>query len=172
MPRLFVVGRDADFQTVTGKLLTSRASTGPQADSALAALQALNPHVDLKKLRAGTVLLVPDSPSFKASATDPVAGEALDGFAQLVKNGFAAAAADLKTGNETRNAQRNDVAAAIKSAAVKRLIDADPDLRQQVDEALKAAKDDQVQAAQAEQQVDAATKGALTELASLAKLLG
>ena len=66
--RILVIKQDTDLQALSGRLLSAKLS-GDQADSALEALQHLNPHADLKKLRIGTVLLVPEAPGFKASAT-------------------------------------------------------------------------------------------------------
>jgi hypothetical protein len=152
-------------------LLSARLSSG-QADSALAALQALNPHADFKKLRAGTVLLVPDAPSFKASASDSVAGETFDGFQQLVRSALGSATENLKAGNLERAGERDEVIEVTKRAAVKRIIDADAELKQQVTDATKAFKEDQQQAEQAEQDLAAASKAALAKLAELKKLLG
>ena len=116
--------------------------------------------------------MVPDSPSFKASASDSVPGNALSDFQELVQTGLEAAAARLKAGNTERDARRADVAAVLKIAAVQRIIATDPDFKQQLDDATKAAKQDQQREAQAAQILDTATKGALAELDAVAKLLG
>jgi hypothetical protein len=168
---MIVIKQDSDLQALSARLLTAQAA-GEKTDSALRSLQALNPHVDLKKVAAGTVLLVPDAPGFNAAASDPVPGSALDEFQQFVRTGLDAAAATLKAGNGHREAQRADVAAVLKTAAVQRIITTDPDLKQQLDEATKATKQDQEQEAKAEQALAAAVKGAQAELATIAKLLG
>ena len=169
--RMIVIKQDSDLQALSARLLTAPAA-GEKTDSALRSLQALNPHVDLKKVAAGTVLLVPDAPGFNAAASDPVPGSALDEFQQFVRTGLDAAAATLKAGNAHREAQRADVAAVLKTAAVQRIITTDPDLKQQLDEATKATKQDQEQEAKAEQALAAAVKGAQAELAAIAKLMG
>jgi hypothetical protein len=169
--RMIVIKQETDLQGLSSKLLSARL-TSDKAHSALQSLQALNPHVDLKKVASGTVLLVPDAPGFKVSASDSVPGNALADFQQLVENNLDAAAARLKAGNAERDARRADVAAVLKVPAVQRLIETDPDFKQQLEDATRAAKQDQQREAQAGQTLDAAAKGALTELAAVAKLLG
>jgi hypothetical protein len=169
--RMIVIKQETDLQGLSARLLSARLASN-KAHSALEALQALNPHVNLKKVAAGTVLLVPDAPGFKAAASDPVPANALADFQQLVQTGLGAAAAKLKTGNADRDARRADVTAVLKLPAVQRIVATDPDVRQQLDEAVKAVKNDQQREAEAVQTLDTATKGALAELAAVAKLLG
>ena len=66
--RVVKIEEKADSQSLSALLLKANLST-IQSEKALAALQALNPHVDITKVPAGTVLLVPDTPSFKVSAS-------------------------------------------------------------------------------------------------------
>ena len=87
--RMIVIKQETDLQGLSARLLSGRLASG-KAHSALESLQALNPHVDLKKVAAGTVLLVPDSPSFKASASDSVPGNALSDFQELAQTGLEA----------------------------------------------------------------------------------
>jgi hypothetical protein len=168
---MLVITQDTDLDTLRTKLLSGRIA-GAKAESALQSLQDLNPHADLKKLAPGTVLLVPETASFKSSASRSVGGGVLDEFQQLVRSDFASAAGKLKAANEARAADNAEVSAVLRIAAVKRIIDADPELKQQLDDAVKAFKTDQEEGAKAEQTLEAATKGALAELATLSKLLG
>jgi hypothetical protein len=161
----------SDLASLARKLVDARFS-GNQADSALQLLQAINPHVDLNKLAVGTVLLVPDAPAFKASASTPLASDALGSVQELVRTGLAAAAARLTAANAALAANRAAVAAVQKTRGFKRAIDADPQLKEQLDGAAKAFKDDEHQAAEAEQALDTMSKRALAELAALGKLLG
>ena len=116
MLRILVI-RDKDKDTDLRDRLLSAALTSEQADSALEALQALNPHTDIRKPSAGTVLLVPDTPAFKASASVPVLGETFDSFQQLVKSALSNAAENLKAANAARAAERDEVMAVIKRPA-------------------------------------------------------
>ena len=171
MARMFVVKDDATLEVLKGSLLSARLSN-TQATSALAELQTLNPHVDLKNVSAGTVLLVPDAPSFKASASDSVVGDAFGGFQELVRDELTAVARNLRTGAAARAEQRSEVASVQKTAAFRKVVEQDAELKEQLAQASKQAKDDEKAAAAAEDTVEAVSKGAMAELAALAKLLG
>jgi hypothetical protein len=172
MPRVLVIKQETDLQTLSGTLLGAKVSDA-QARTAIDAFRTLNPHVaDVKSIKPGTVVLVPDSPQFKDSASQPAAGDAIDDFAKLVKTGLADAAGRMRAANTARAEERAEVANVAKLAAFKKAIDADPELKAQVADAAKAAKAAQQEAAQAEKTLDAMQKDAATELAALAKLLG
>src|SRR4029077_4178916 len=106
-------------------------SSSAQSESALTQLQALNPHVDLTKLSAGTVLLVPDLPSIKITPTDPVHGQAFADFQKLVGNSLDEAFTSLRVDSRDRAAERSDVTAALKVTAVTRAIGSDATLKAQ-----------------------------------------
>jgi hypothetical protein len=89
-----------------------------------------------------------------------------------VRQALDGAAKDLKAANATRAAERDDVTAALKVAAVARLIGDDAELKQQAADAVNAFKADQQQADQAEQALAAASKAALAKLAEVSKLVG
>jgi len=112
----------ADLRTL---LLSARlAKSG--SDAAIEALRTLNPHVaDLDSIPAGTALLVPEGPGFKVSATASTIGDVLDGFRELLAKSTDAATQNTKRGNDARGSERDAVAAAMRTAAVKRAIDAD-----------------------------------------------
>ncbi len=169
--RMLVIKQDTDVAALSGRLLSARLNAD-QADAALASLQTLNPHVDLKNLRSGTVLVVPDAPSFKVSATDSFLGEVLDPLERVMKSALDDAAVKLKAGHDTRSAERAEVAKALRTTAFKRVVETDPELKQQVASAGEALKKEQAEAEQAEQAVAAAGKAALAALAALGKLLG
>jgi hypothetical protein len=165
--RVMIVNEDTDLARIGEQLL--RAKTGvEQSRAALEALQAANPHVSAKKIRAGTVLLVPDAASFKVSLSEPLGGEALGELQQLVRNGLDAAATKLGDGNASRASARADVAAALRSAAVKRLAGDDAELAQQIDAAIKGFKADEQSERDAEQAFATLSRDALAAIKSLA----
>jgi hypothetical protein len=167
-----IVGRDTQkLPDLMDHILKVRLSSG-QTAAAIEALQALNPGVNLEQLPAGTVLFVPDTPSFKVSVSDSVSDKPLDDLQQLVRQALAGAAKDLKDGNAARAAERADVTEVMKTAAVARILASDAELKQLAADAAKAFKDDEEQAGQAEQTLAAASKAALAKLAELSKLLG
>src|SRR5580765_853083 len=92
MPRLVVIKQETDIKTLSSTLLSARASDA-QAATATDALKTLNPHLaDVKSIKPGTVVLVPDSPALKDSASAPVAEGPLDDFSKLMKTGISDAA--------------------------------------------------------------------------------
>ena len=147
--RMIVIKEDTDLEALSGTLLRARLGAS-KTDAALESLKALNPHV-VGRLRPGSVVLVPDEPSFKPSVTDPVANETFEDFRKLVHDDLLAAAKKLKTGNAARAAERAEVTATVKGAAGKRLIESDAELKQQVADATKAIKEEQQHDEQAAQ---------------------
>jgi hypothetical protein len=169
--RMLTITQDTDLQALSGLLLDARLGSA-RTDAAIDALQAVNPHADLKKLRAGTVLFVPETSGFKGSASVSVQGNALGDFQQMVRNVLGQAAEKLKAGDTTRAGERDAITAVIGTAAVKRILDSDPELMKQVTEETKAFEEDQKQADQAEQALAAASRAVLAKLSELSKLLG
>jgi hypothetical protein len=169
--RMLVIKQNTDAQALNDQLLKAKLS-GVQSEAAMSRLQALNPHVDLtQKLRAGTVLLVPDAPSFKATATDAVQDNAFEDFQKLVKDNLGQASSSLKAGNRVRTSERADVSAAFKTSEVMQAIAKDPELKKQIEDAAEALNQDQQEDKDAEQAVSSAGKAALAKLAELGKLL-
>jgi hypothetical protein len=168
--RVVKIEEKADSQSLSALLLKANLST-IQSEKALAALQALNPHVDITKVPAGTVLLVPDTPSFKVSASDPALGNALGEFQQVVLTALDETAANLKASTAARAAERADIMAVLKGAPLKRIIESDSALKQQVADATKALQEEE-QADQAEETLARASKAALAKIAELRKRVG
>jgi hypothetical protein len=168
--RMLTIRHDTDLQGLGTLLLDARVSSA-RSDTALDALQAANPHADLKNLKAGTVLFVPEEPGLKASASNSVAGGAFADFQQMAGTALGQAAENMKTANATRTDDLTAVTAATKSTAVRRLIDSDRDLAKQLADGTKALEQDQEQAKQAEQTLAQASRAALAVLADLGKRL-
>ena len=169
--RMHVIGHDNDQKPFRSRLLSGRLGDA-RADAALRALQDLNPQVDFKRLVAGTVLLVPDSPDFKASASNSVADDVVKDLRQLVRNGLDAAAARLEARKEDLSAQNAEMTAVLKSRAVAGVLKTDPEIKAQLGDVAKRFKEEQRQAIEAVQTLQAVTPRAMEELASLVRLLG
>src|SRR5262245_53560089 len=131
MLRTFVVKGDTNLKSLGSTLLDARFG-GAQADAALDRLKALNPHANPERIPAGTVLFVPDSPGFKASAATSTQAAPLDDFRALLSSALTDAASNMKAGNAQRAAERADVSAVVKSAVFKRIAGDDKDIAQQV----------------------------------------
>lgn len=169
--RMLVIKQNTDAQALNEQLLKAKLS-GVQSAAAMSRLQALNPQADLtKKLPAGTVLLVPDAPSFKTTATDAVHDTAFEDFQKLVKDNLSQALSGLRAGNRARTSERAEVSAALKTSPVMQAIASDPELKKQVQDATEALEQDQQQDKDAEQALVSAGKAALGKLAELGKLL-
>jgi hypothetical protein len=169
--RLLKVTRDTGFADLSRELFRARLSAG-QADRARESLESLNPHVNLKKVRPGDVLLVPDTPSFKTSATEPVQGEVLELFEELVRRGLSDTSERLRAGNAARAEQRADVAAALKSAALKRAVADDQELGNQLTLVMKNLKQQEQEDGERVGELAEAGKAALGALAAMGKLFG
>ena len=163
--RMIVISKTTDVKALSSRLL----SAGATKESALQRLQQLNPHVDLKRLDAGTVLLVPDQLSDADSSS--ISGDAFASFQDQVRGAVDAAVAQVRNGYERRDADRADVSAVLKSAVIKRVLEADPDTKKQLEQAAQVFKQDQQQAKEAATQLQAFQKQVSDELAQLGKLV-
>src|SRR5215471_587188 len=95
--RVLTIRHDTDLEGLKNLLLDARLSS-TRASATLDVLQATNPHIDLKDLPAGTVLFVPETSGFKASASVSVQRDALRDFEQLLRDALGKAADKLKAG--------------------------------------------------------------------------
>jgi hypothetical protein len=169
-----LIGLKSDsLQAINARIKASTSTAGGAEAVSVERLKALNPHVDFAKLQPGAVLFLPEA----AETPDPPGSSALDGgtfeaFAADLDTGFKASATRARAGFERLNTDRTEVAAILKTAAVKRLVESDPALKVQVDEANAQFAKDQKEAQEAGKQLEAMQKGAATEIAALAKLFG
>lgn len=168
--RTLVIKRDADLEALRSELLVSGLSDS-RSGAALESIRTLNPHLDFERLKPGMVLLVPDAPDFSKSGTKPVGDEPLDDFEHLVRDGLEAARVKLRAGREKRTFRRKEISEALKSSALKRTIEGDPDLAKRIDVASKRIKDEEKDDARAQKMLHAAAEEIRSELAALAKLL-
>lgn len=72
-------------------------------------------------------MLVPNTLGFEAAAASSIQPQPFADFTRLVSGALGDAADRMKTGNAIWAAERNDMAATIKSAAFERAIANDPD---------------------------------------------
>jgi LysM repeat protein len=135
-------------------------------------LQRLNPHVDLKKIAAGTVLFVPDAPDGAADGSQPVGGTAFSAFQSLVSTSLDTAGAGVRSGFAARAQERQDVVSAIKTAAAKRVIESNPEIKTALEAAVKQDKLDQQQAKTADSMLAAVKQQITADLGALGKRLG
>jgi hypothetical protein len=169
--RTFVVSKSITLKALTAQLAGEPAGGDAEAPGArLASLQRLNPHIaDLDRIPAGTVLLVQDTPNVRA-VTSPVGGESFNEFAAQVREAVASAAQRVDAGYGALAEQQKEVASALKSAAIRKQIDADGDLQKLVKDSDAVFKADQQSAKTAQQTLESLQKSVAEELAALAKM--
>ncbi|MBI3529361.1 MAG: hypothetical protein HY067_15505 [Betaproteobacteria bacterium] len=165
--RMIIIKQGTDLQTLGTRLL----GNADGKEVTLQHLQQLNPHVDFQRIEPGTVLLVPDQPGLKKDESISVSGQAFDAFRDQVSASVEAATTRVRHGYEALASQRSDVNAVLKTAAVKRLLESDPELKAQLEEAAKTFKQDQAAAKASESTLKSLQDDAAAELAALAKLL-
>lgn len=171
MPRTFVISKSTTPKALIAQLSTDAAAGDEEAPAVrLASLQRLNPHIaDLDRIPAGTVLLVPDTPNVRA-ATSSIAGQAFSEFAEQARQAGASTAQRVNASYSALAEQQKEVAAALKSAAVRKQVDADADLQKLVTDSDAVFKADQQSAKAAQQTLESLQKGVVDELAVLAKM--
>lgn len=167
--RKFFIKEETNLAGLSAKLLRARL-TETSAAAAIDRLKALNPHVDFTRLAAGTVLLVPDTPALKEGASTSLGGETFEAFVKEVDTGLTNSSARMKQSFERLSAERTTVAAVLKTAAVKRLVESDPVLKKQLESADAQFKDGEKKMFAAQKLLETTQKQALEELTGLARL--
>ncbi len=174
--RLFFIEQLSDLQALSGWLLKPakgrRSSSRELSQATLAQLQKLNPHVDFQHLEAGTVLLLPDTPELKDADSQSLSGNSFEDFAAHSREGLKTVVQRMDSSAEALAADRAEVTAVLKTAALKRLIESDPLLKKQIDEAGNAFSEAQKQRQEAARQLETMQQGLEAELEVVRKMLG
>ncbi|MEO8069882.1 MAG: hypothetical protein ABI652_00645 [Acidobacteriota bacterium] len=163
-----------NLQALT-KILAGTTSTGTGATdgavSALDQLKRLNPHTDVTRIEVGTVLLLPDTPAFAGADGLSVTGDPFSELTDHILSSVEVVSARVRAGHEALAVEQKEVAAVLKLAAVKRALEADPDLKAQIELANQAYKQDQQRAADSEKALRV-LQLAKNELGELGKVIG
>ena len=147
-----------------------REKIGP--GSVLEQMKNLNPHVDFTNIVAGTVLLMPETSDFKDMASASLAGDAFDPLREQMLASVEMATSRVREGYAALLTEHKEVAVVLKSAALKRALESDPDLKPQIEAANQVLKRDQQAAKDAEKSMQTLQEQAAAELASLMQMLG
>jgi hypothetical protein len=169
--RLLVVSQATDLHALRKTLFTSAQPAATMA-AALGRVEALNPHVDLQHIAAGTVLLLPDLPSVSPVHSRSIGGDAFAGLVADATNGLKAAAQRLRAGADEISADRSAVKAVLRLAGVKRIVDSDRTIAKQLDAATARSAADQKHAEEALAMLETLATQVGEDLAALAKLFG
>lgn len=152
--------------------IVNRRSADPTAT--LERIKALNPHVDFKRLKAGTVLILPDDPDIKTSGkgVESFGARALNELGSAMAVGFDEAAGRVRKAAADANSDRGAIAESLKSKLVRREIESDAALRKQLDSAASAAAGREKALSQAVDDVSVLAQSFFQELDAMKKLLG
>ncbi len=164
--RVLVVNSRSDVEALGLRLGRERSAR------TLDEIERLNPHVDFKKIERGTVLLVPDLPSDREGESRSIQGQAFEDLRDQVTEALEASSARVRRGYEALDDEAKEVTGVLKSAPLKRAMEADQELKQQVEAAAAVFKQDAAEAKAAEQTLKAMRDQVGQELNALAKLLG
>ena len=166
---ILITEKETDLEA----LASSLARTPRAAAAVRARVLALNPHLaEAARIPKGSMLMLPDSPEFKAGVGSSVSGvsavEIADRFSAGARAQLGRAAARL----ESLNAERAEVRDALKSATAKRLVESDPELQKRLAATDVDFKAEQKRTAELTAQFKETAKLAEAELAKLHKLFG
>lgn len=164
--RFIVIKQATDLEALRGKLLKRGAS-----EATLARIQTMNPHADLKRLKPGSVLLLPDLPEVDDKASESVTGDAFQTLSDEITRGLSAASKRVREATAKLDAEHDAVSAAVKTAAVKRAVTADPALKDQLAAASAEFNEDKKRAQRTEAELGELKKRASEELSALSRLL-
>jgi len=169
--RLVIISQATDLPALR-KMLFKSAQPAAASAAALERVQALNPHVDLQHLAAGSVLLLPDLPGVNPSASRSISGDAFASLAAEAASGLKVSAERVRAGAESVAADRSGVTAALRTAAAKRVIESDPTLAKQLEAAAAHSTAQQKAAQEAAAALEKLAAQTAAELAALSKLFG
>jgi len=146
MTNVFVVGTEQNLTDLTGSILKARSSVTTR-ESAIAALRAANPGLDLDRIRPGTVVLVPplDGVRVSVAGADPVTDVGTD-LVQRVQAAVDGLAGGAEAAEEERQLEKKSVQELLGSSAVKRAAAQSPALAANVESVRATFKQDDAEA--------------------------
>ena len=145
-----------------------------EASQTLDDIAKLNPHVDLKAIEPGTVLLVPEPAATTPGRTDesePVQEQPFEELRDQLVGAMSQTTARVAAGYDTLAAQAKEITPVLKSAAVKKAMELDPEFKAQVEAAAGVFKQDTANAKAAETALKQLQKQVTEDLGALQKLL-
>jgi hypothetical protein len=155
--KTIVIHEDTELSTLARRL----AGAG-----SMKAFERLNPHLAAGRLKAGTVVLVPPD---AAEGAQTGAAPHLQALAMQMKSALEAAVGASGHGLELRAGDRKQVADALRVPAMRRVIEADPDLRSRAAAVEVQHRKDAAQDKVTEQGLKRLQSAALAEIDALLK---
>ena len=153
-------------------LAANLARNARTVEATLERVKALNPQIaDAKKLPAGTVLILPESSDLKPDAGEPAGASAVAELGARLRAGLRDVASRTSGHSERLTADHAALRNALKTKAAKRLVESDPQLKEQLGAAEARFKAEQKRAAESRAQHEEAQKSAMATLDRLQQLL-
>ena len=165
--RTVIVDEASDLEALKTRLVGSRTLSAANVEK----IRSFNPHVDLDRIPAGTVLLIPELPGLRARASSPLPGDAVTTLGETLLAAVDAARERVSRGFAGLQTEANEVSAAMRSPAFRRALEGDPELRAQVEAAAEVTRRDRERASAADEILGALRDEARDELEAIAKLL-
>lgn len=169
MPNLFVVGAERNLDALADVVLRKRTAVATRA-SALEAIRAANPGLDLDRIDPGTVVLLPDVKGVRpVAAGEPVHDTAGDLVAR-VKDGIGALLAAGEGAEEQRRIEHHEAEEVFGDPVVKKLSSQVPELVANVKSARKSLEAEDAGAEQAQESLRQSADAWAADLEALGSL--
>lgn len=168
--RLIHLKQTIDLEALNAMLTPAAGAADSQA--ALDRIIALNPHVDFRRIEAGTVLVAPDLPGMRDDSAQPVASDAFTQLSATLNAGLKSALQKAGAGVDRLSSEGKTVDATLKLAGVKRALEADPVFKEQVATASARGKAELTAAQTDLKAVEGMAKLIEKELAAMRALIG
>ena len=171
---VIIVGTEKNFTELRSRLFTGRVSSAKLQEVTDAVAEA-NPNVDLKALKPGTVLTIPDSPHLSVSgdiSLDESTKELIDAVAQTGSDALDDLVATAKAADRDAAAERKQVVAALARPELDAAASKDTTLGDDLKAVKKAVDDDEALSKDRTAGLQEATASWKAELESLKGLLG
>jgi hypothetical protein len=169
MPNLFVVGAERNLADLADTVLRKRTAAATR-ESALEAIRTANPGLDLDRIDAGTVVLLPDVKGVKpVAAGEPVHDTAGDLVAR-VKEGIGVLLGAGEVAEERRRLERHEAEEVFADPMVKKLSSKVPELAANLKSVRKSLTAEDAEAEQALESLRQSADGWAADLEALGSL--
>jgi hypothetical protein len=171
---VIIVGTEKNFTELRSRLFSGRVS-GAKLQQVTEAVAEANPHVDLKALKPGTVLTIPDSPHLSVRgdiSLDDSTKELIDAVAGAGSDALDDLVATARAADRNAAAERKQLTATLANSQLGAAAKRDKALGDDVKAVKKAVEDDEAQSKDRTAALQEATTSWKAELESLQGLLG
>jgi len=171
---VIIVGTEKNFTALRSRLFSGRVSNATLHEITQAVADA-NPHADLKALKPGTILTIPDSPRISISgdiSLDDSTKELIDAVANAGAGALDDLVATARAAERDAAAERKQLTAALARPELGQVASRDKALADDLNAVKKAVDDDEAQAKVRTAGLQEATTSWKAELDSLKGLLG